>query len=185
MRLINVSAKDKRQLNMAIELLRRVFPDQYDWFMHVVTTIDGRTPACGCDEKTVACTLPSPDTTILVGFHQRISNITAPELAIVLSHESRHWGPVYGSDTQLREIKHRCSDPACLQPWERAMDPIYSVDAMLRPQLTQYWSLHSQEIEAKFPAPAEFPWKEVGAAAGVLLAIWWGLVGLGGAAVKK
>ncbi len=175
MRLVNISSADKRQLDKAADLLRQTFPAHLAWIHTIVDVLDGRSPSCGCDEKTLACTLPKNDR-VYVGFHRRISSIPVVELAIALSHEGRHWTRHPYLPGRLLQVKHTCSDAGCLQEWERLIDPVYAVDAQMRPILERHWAMYGDTIAAQYPEPSEVPWKELAVAAAIII----GLGGMGG-----
>lgn len=138
----NISEYGRWQVERALDVLRWHAPGHH---AHVLGVIEGvkYLGGDGCGENAIACT---------AGPHGRWIVLTSPpeasaliELAVTLSHESRHYGfDLYG---RLVGIEHTCRD--CSAHDERARDAIYQEDERLRQHLT--WALTPRQ-----PAPATF-----------------------------
>ena len=124
----NLSPVGMSQIEQALALLQWAAPEHYG---HILREIQGvkYLGGDGCGVNAIACTS---------GPHGRWIVLTSPpewsplvEVAVTLSHEARHhftdpWG-------QHQNIPHRCTD--CSSPNQRAIDPIYQADELLRQQL--------------------------------------------------
>ncbi len=132
---LNLTVEEALVVRRAMRLLDDYARDDYEHILREIEEVTWSQSGLACPPGSLACT---------GGVHGRRavltslpSQINPVELAVVLSHEARHhytdpWGRHF-------LIAHVCSD--CGNLHERAWDPIYAHDDVLRHHLyAQLWT---------------------------------------------
>lgn len=126
-----MKAKEKYAVRDAMELLKRDAPAYWNHVVKVILSIRYTPNLCG--ETADACTAGYPQLWRVIGFRIPPSHFSTIELAVRISHESRHYGiNTYG---QIYVIPHTCRHCGNLR--ERMSDAIYREDETLRSILTE------------------------------------------------
>jgi hypothetical protein len=115
----------------ALRLLERHAPDHLRHLLVHISSIEHAPTGCSLDRRTIACT-GGPFYRTIVLQHDPIGCNTI-DLAVTLSHEARHWD-IDAMGYQFL-VPHQCSEGGCYDAAERALDPIYACDELLRAHL--------------------------------------------------
>jgi len=111
----------------ALALLQHSLPDEHDHALRALDVITHRAFECG--PGAIACTAGPVGSACV--FRQHPLSMPLVEVALTISHEARHHGfDHYGRRFTIQHVCRDCSDPR-----ERARDPIYRRDDVVRARL--------------------------------------------------
>lgn len=135
----------RASLDWARRFMERHEPEQHAHLARVAHRIIVDPALCGAGAW--GCVRSDHPWTIILG--RPPESMPCIELLLTLAHEGFHIRP--GPQGQFWIFPHRCSDSACSNPYERAVDPVYGIERVLRPRIEA--ALRAEGLDPLKPPP--------------------------------
>jgi len=153
LRAINLNPRDVMAVNAAIELLRRFDHPEFVAVMTKLVAVEHDPYFCGCSAD--ACVSAARPRVMVL--RDPPSVLGQLDLAVLLRHEAHHIQLLPGGRYWM--LPHQCSEPHCLDPYERFADPVYSADELTRTRIVNGLEIEQQAREWEYLASRNMlPW---------------------------